>query len=271
MKKTPLTTILLCAAAMTATAQPVATSPTVASEGLHGPVKMVMSSTIFNTTEGDAAISTSQTWLFDTAGRLTDYISMSEDGIQHGTATYRYDAHGRLASTSYWGGDASHDGKYIYTDDGRLLRIEVVYHQDESKMAYFVTGCDAQKHITAIMDTSNGGITYRYSYDDAGQLKTSSYTMFGKPVVTYYGPYGIDSTVSEGTKSIYQYNERGELILERLNLFSISTEPQWIYTYDPDWRDKYGNWHWRKITTLPDGTEYVEDRLIIFYDEENKK
>ena len=242
--------------------------PTVTSEGLHGPVKMVMSSTIFNTTEGDAAISTSETWLFDTAGRLTDNISMSEDGM-HDLATYRYDAHGRIASASYRGGDATRDETYIYTDDGKLLRIEVSWFHDESTQAYLVTGCDAQKRTTAIKDTANGGITYRYSYDDAGRLKTSSYTMFGKPVVTYYGPYGMDSTVSKGAKTTYQYNDRGELVLERLKHFSISNEPQSTYTYDPDWRDQYGNWHSRRIT-LPDGTECFEDRLIIFYDE-NKK
>ena len=269
MKKALLTTILLCAVAMTAASQPVIVPPTVASEGLHGPVKMVMSSTIFNTNEGDAAISTSQTWLFDSAGRLTDNISMSEDGM-HDLATYRYDAHGRLASASHWGGDASRDEKYIYANDGRLLRIEVSWHQDESTHAYLVTGYDAQKRTTVIKDTANREITYRYSYDDAGRLKTSSYTMFGKPIVTYYGPYGIDSTVSEGAKTTYQYNERGELFFERYKHFSISTEPQWNYTYDSDWHDKYGNWHSRRIT-LPDGTECTEDRLIIFYDEENKQ
>lgn len=261
--------ILLCAAAMTAMAQPVIVPPTVASEGLCGPVKMVMSSKIFNTTEGDAAISTSETWLFDAAGRLTDYISMSEDGM-HGVMTYRYDAFGRPASASYWGGDASRDEKYIYADDGRLLRIEVSWFQDESTQSYLVTGTNSQKRTTAIMDTSGGGITYRYSYDDAGRLKTTSYTMFGKPVVTYYGPYGMDSTVSEGAKTTYQYNERGELVLERQVHFSISNEPQSTYTYDPDWRDQYGNWHARTIT-LPDGTEYFEDRRIIFYEEENNQ
>lgn len=262
--KTLMTTILLCAATMMAAAQPTIAPPTLASEGLRGPVKMVMSSTLYTTESGDAAICTSETWLFDSDGRLTDYLSMSDDGQNYST-TYRYNAQGGLASASYRGGDGTREETYVYAADGGLLRIEVDY-PGESKLAYLVTGTDAQKRPTTMLDTSSEGVSYSFSHDNSGRQKTVTTTMFGKQTVTYHGLYGIDSTISPNERIVYQYNEHGDLALRVWKNYNIPAEHRDTYTYDLHWIDRYGNWRWRKIT-FHDGTEFsefFEDRQIIY-------
>ena len=266
MIKALLTSILLCTMAITVMAQPVVAPPTVKSKGLHGPVKTVMSSQIIeieNAEGGAPTICMSESWLFDSKGHLTDYMSMSEDGINIGMS-YRYDAQGRLVSANYWGGDATREEKYIYDKDKRLLRIEVTF-DDETKRIYRVTGSDSQKRTTSIIDTLYGKRKYKYTYDDDGQLKTSTCTFLDSPTTTYFGPYGIDSIVSENEISTNQYNENGDIVLGTWKNFSLNDEHRYSYTYDPDWRDQYGNWRWRQITLI-DGTKFVENRQIIYYE-----
>lgn len=261
MKRTTLILIALCSWAWTATAQPNVVPLTAARENLRGPVKMVMTTMIFNNEQGDACISSATTNLYDRSGRLTTSVDMSEDGID-GRVIYRYDGQGRLASTSWWGGDSRREERYVYTSDRRMLRIETTYH-DGSRWSHIVTAHDALGRPLAMKDSASGFL-YNFSYKADGSLRTSTLTIFDKPTVTYYGRYGVDSVVSRNEKTYYRYNDTGELTQERSLNTVVPGEKR--FTYDQHFYDDHDNWTWRKIT-FPDGTEAAEDREIIYYED----
>lgn len=260
MKRIALTIIMLCVW-MAVTAQPDVVPPTAAREYLRGPVKMVMTTMIFNNEQGDACISSATTNLYDRSGRLTTSVDMSEDGIDGGVI-YRHDGQGRLASTRWWGGDSRREERYVYASDGRMLRIETTYH-DGSRWSHIVTAYDASGRPLAMKDTASGFL-YSFSYKPDGSLRTSTLTIFDKATVTYYGQYGVDSVVSQNEKTFYQYNDKGELTQERSLNSVVPGEKR--FTYDQHFYDDHGNWTWRKIT-FPDGTEAAEDREIIYYED----
>ena len=255
--KNVLLTILLCAVALTAAAQPALSPITAKVTGLKGRVKMVSTAMLFIFGDEGYGISTVTTSLYDTDGRLTDETEQSADGLD-GDRSYRYDTQGRIASVRFAGGDGGRNEIYRYATDGRLLGVEAVDHQDGERRGYIVTEYDAHGRPAAMSDTTYG-ITYTFTYTAQGTLATSTMTRFDKPTVTYYGTNGKDSVMYNGRRTaVFQYNNRGDLV-------SMQRLVTCTYTYDDTFRDCYGNWLWRKIT-YNDGTEFFEDRTIIYYE-----
>ena len=267
MKNAILTTILLFAVAMTAAAQPEIAPRTVETEGLHGLVRMVVTTWNYMLSDSSGyAVDNSTTMTFDTAGRLTMYVEMGSDGLD-GVYSYDYDTQGRISRYQLHYGEP-HTETYVYDDGGRLWYTEVRYSDafQESNHGNVVTAYDKQGRVLTIEDTM-WKQTYVYSYNQDGTLRSIT-TQYNKGETTmYYGQHGLDSVT--GTK-YYEYDDNGnvvKMVTKWPNLNEIYTI---TYTYDKADFDMYGNWWFRKIT-CSDGTQAFERRQIIYYEEEKNK
>lgn len=269
MKKVLLTTILLCAMAITAAAQP-EMPRTVTSEGLRGPVRMVVTTWNYESPDssGGYAISCSTTQTFDTAGRLTMHIEMDAVGLDN-VLSYDYDAQGRITKVQSYFGEP-YTETYVYAPDGRLLYTEVSYVDAfaESNCRNEVTDYDKQGRVLAFKNTTYGYIC-DYAYHTDGSLKSLTSKHGQREETSYYGPYGLDSV--SGTK-YYTYDERGNVVQTVSKWPNLNQTRKVSYSYD-DYFDSYGNWKLRNLTySDKDETfEAFERRQIIYYENIKKQ
>ena len=268
MKNALLITILLCAVAMATTAQPEVAPRTVETEGMHGPVRMVVTTWNYKLSDSSGyAIDNSTTMTFDTAGRLTMYVEMGSDGLD-GVYSYDYDAQGRIARHRLHFGEP-HTETYVYDNAGRLLYTEVRYSDafHESDHRNVVKAYDQQGRGLAIEDTA-WKQTYVYAYNQDGTPKIIS-TKFNKGETTlYYGQYGLDSVSGVGVH-YYQYDNKGNVVKDVSKWPNLNQVYTTTYTYDESDFDMYGNWWFREMT-YSDGKQTFERRQIIYYEDPDK-
>ena len=127
MKKALLTTILFCAA-LSVTAQNIyVTAPTLRNDNLKGPVRAVLTTTVYEVEEGDEFGSFQvENCSYDTAGRLLYSIYLLYSGID-GVTTYDYDSQGRLTKVSARQ-VPTYTETYHYNDSDQLESIEYIGH-----------------------------------------------------------------------------------------------------------------------------------------------
>jgi RHS repeat-associated protein len=130
------------------------------------------------------------TYTYDAANRLTlasdsangnisrqydnRFDTISQETTSQGTVNYTYYADGQRASVSPSGGSTV---SYFYDTAGRLQRLEQAAGTGtalpSTKQSVVVTSYDTANRLTGL--TLPNGITVKYSYDAASQLKTVTY------------------------------------------------------------------------------------------------
>lgn len=272
MKKALLTTILLCAVAMTAAAQNIyVTAPTLRNDNLKGPVRAVLTTTVYEVEEGDEFGSFQvENCSYDTAGRLLYSIYLLSSGID-GVTTYDYDSQGRLTKVSARQ-VPTYTETYHYNDSDQLESIEYIGHEQE-KSTYHVVKRDTKGRPLLIEETPSGDslhYTESYEYCVDGYSVTERNGRYGIIRRTYYNINGTKDSVVTGQnfKETYIYNANGNLLEERVD--GMSNYPDGaVVTYrypEEEWlTDRHGNWTTRYITGA-NGNKFIEMRTIIYYE-----
>lgn len=250
MRKTLLTAILLCAVAMTATAQQELFVPTAASEGLRGPVHIVQTSRWYYYGDEDVLPYTS-TDVYSREG-LKIYNTYVSEWPYCETVFYGWDKEGRLTNIHYEGTEFG--CHYIYSDDGRLLYMcnsdfDSIYRNDTTLR---VTAYDEQGRTLEISDKEKP--LYRYTYRSDGSLLSAE--RLGCWTV-YYNPRGQVDSISGDHKVVY--NKYGD---EEQRIYAHHGTEHFNYGSD---RDKYGNW--LSMDFERDSIHYYVRRQIIYYED----
>lgn len=274
MKKVLLTTILLSAVAMTASAQNISvTSPTLRNDNLKGPVRAVLTTTVYEVGEGDEyGFFQVENSSYDTVGRLLYSINTSPDGLDD-VFTYNYDSLGRLATVDSRRREVYTD-TYRYNAAGQLESIEERWPKEGGKNSlnttYNVVRRDSQGRPLRIEgDMNEDGMRWVYSYEYRadGHTVIQKVEPQGMETRKYYNQRGtLDSAMYGSTKTTFTYNEHGDMT-EYRDLNAFSAERITTYSYpEEEWLfDKYGNWTTRYIT-FHDGSKCFETRTIIYYE-----
>ncbi len=270
MKKVLLTTILLCAVVATVVAQPDIVPRTVVSEGLRGPVRMVVTVWSYESPDssGAYAINCSTTQTFDTAGRLTMHIEMDANGLDN-VLSYEYDAYGHITKVQSHFGEP-YTETYVYAPDGRLLYTDMrfvdVFAQYNCRNE--VTAYDKQGRVLAVEDSTNR-YTYVYAYHTNGTLKSLTSKYRQSEETSYYGPYGLDSVSGS---CYYTYDDQGNVVQKVTKSPNITQQSVISYKYD-EYIDSYGNWMHRNLSYSDDNQtfEAFENRQIIYYENIKKQ
>lgn len=255
MKKALLTTILLCAVAVTATAQRELSVPTAA--GIKGPVHVVQATRWYDY-EGQDVWPLTWSDAYGRDGLLMYEIYSTEWGDVEKTYYWK-DKQGRLTDLIYYGtGKGYH---YIYSDDGRLLFIINDAHDKGDKDdTLLVTKYDGQGRTLEL--SSNDKTKYRYTYYPDGQLFSAEQV---DAWTRYYNRQGLeDSTRQYYGFERHVYNEHGDEI-EQIIINNATGDTVTVrYNYGAD-RDRYGNW--LSMDFERDGIHYYVRRHIIYYEE----
>lgn len=274
MKKALLTTILLWAAFSVAAQNIYVTAPTLRDDNLKGPVRAVLTTTVYEVGEGDEySFFHVENSSYDTVGRLLYNINTYSDGLGV-VFTYNYDSLSRLSTVVESHPTEIYTDTYRYNADGQLETIEVRCPKEggnnKPNTTYSVVRRDSQGRplrIEGNMDEEGKQWVYVYEYHANGHTVTHKVEPQGMETHEYYNQRGtLDSAMYCSTKTTFTYNEHGDMTEDR-DLNAYSDERVTTYSYpEEEWLfDKYGNWTTRHITFY-DGSKCFEVRTIIYYE-----
>lgn len=249
MKKIFLTAILLCTMAATAAAQQKLYIPTLASDGLKGPVYVVQTVRWYTYGNQDVYPYT-QTDVYGRDGLMMYSTYVSEWGMTE-TVQYIKNEQGRLVEIIH--DDNEYGPHYIYSDDGRLLYVCKGYYDSIARndTLLWITAYDEQGRTQEISDKDKP--LYRYSYYPDGSLLSAE--RIGCWTI-YYNRQGQVDSVSGNHRILYnKYGDEEERIY-----YHHGTER---YNYGSE-RDQYDNW--LSVDFVRDSIKYHVRRQIIYYD-----